>query len=318
MSEYPAAPPGPIDPGPAGHGGRSLRGRETGGRRRLWIHAGLLIATFLTATMAGSWIWEGTLDPDAPWSALVDVSCLSHGVTYAILLLLILGAHEMGHYLACRYYRVPATLPFFIPGPPMLIGTFGAVIRIRGVIPSRKALFDIAAAGPIAGFVVALPFLAMGVARATELTATAEPHGLALGPPLSSWLFERLLHGHAALQVGSVYGAAWVGMLVTSMNLFPVGQLDGGHAIFSISPRAHRVVSWLTIGAVALLVATQIVVHRTPSAYSLWLVILLAMRGRHPHLLEEAEPLGPGRRALAVVLALIFVLTFIPQPIVLE
>jgi membrane-associated protease RseP (regulator of RpoE activity) len=285
---------------------------------RLWLHAGLLVATFLTTTMAGSWAWEGLFDFNAPWRALVDVSRLSHGVTYAALLLLILGAHEMGHYFACRYYGVPATLPFFIPGPPMLIGTLGAVIRIRGAIPSRRALFDIAAAGPVAGFLVALPLLIAGVANATVLPATQDLHGVALGPPLASLFFEHLFHGSAPLQVGSVYGAAWVGMLVTSMNLFPVGQLDGGHALFAIFPNAHRVVSWATIGALGLLVAVQSVVWRNPSAYSLWLVILLVLRDRHPRLIDESERLGPGRLALAVGLAVIFVLSFIPSPILLD
>ena len=285
---------------------------------RTWLHVGLLVATFLTATMAGSWAWEGMFDSDAPWRALVDVSRLAHGVTYAALLLLILGAHEMGHYFACRYYGVPATLPFFIPGPPMLIGTLGAVIRIRGAIPSRKALFDIAAAGPIAGFLVALPLLIYGVADATVLPVTKVLHGLALGPPLSSWLFEHLIHGDAPLQVGSVYGAAWVGMLVTSMNLFPVGQLDGGHALFAVFPGAHRVVSWATIGCLSVLVVVQSVALRTPSAYSLWLVILLVLRDRHPRLIDETERLGPGRLALAVALAFIFAVSFIPAPLLLD
>jgi len=288
------------------------------GRRRLWLHAGLLAATFVTAAMAGSWVWEGTFDVSAPWRELVDLSRLSHGVTYASLLLLILGAHEMGHYLACRYYGVAATLPFFIPGPPMLVGTLGAVIRIRGPIPSRKALFDIAAAGPIAGFVVAFPLLIVGVAGAIELPSSPSLHGLALGPPMCSWIFEQLLHGSAELQVGSVYGAAWVGMLVTSMNLFPVGQLDGGHALFALAPRAHRVLSWVTIASVATLVVVQSAVYRTPSAYTLWLVILIVLRDRHPHLLDETEPLGAGRIAVAVLLAVIFVLTFIPAPLVLD
>ncbi len=289
-----------------------------GDRPRLWLHGGLLVATFLTATMAGSWIWEGTLDLDASFNALVDISRLARGVPYAALLLLILGAHEMGHYFACRYYRVPATLPFFIPGPPMLIGTLGAVIRIRGAIPSRKALFDIAAAGPIAGFLVALPLLILGVAKATVLKATAEPHGLELGPPLVSWFFEHLFHGDAPLQVGSVYGAAWVGLLVTSMNLFPVGQLDGGHALFALSPKAHRIASYATIGAVAILVVAQTIVQRSPSSYSLWLLILLGLRDRHPHLVDESEPLGPGRLALAFALAIIFALTFVPSPLLFD
>ncbi len=289
-----------------------------GDRARLWLHAALLVATFLTATMAGSWIWEGTLDLDLSWSALVDVSRLARGVPYAALLLLILGAHEMGHYFACRHYGVPASLPFFIPGPPMLIGTLGAVIRIRGVIPSRKALFDIAAAGPIAGFLVALPLMIVGVANAKVLPATTESHGLALGPPLVSLLFEHLMHGNASLEVGSVYGAAWVGLLVTSMNLFPVGQLDGGHAWFAMSPTTHRTASFTTIGAVALLVVAQTIVHRSPSAYWLWLLILIGLRNRHPRLIDESKPLGPGRIAIAFALVVLFALTFIPAPLILD
>lgn len=287
-------------------------------KTRLWLHIGLLVATFVTTSIAGSWIWEGTLDLDAPWGDLLAVSRIAHGITYASLLLLILGAHEMGHYLACRFYRVSATLPFFIPGPPMLIGTFGAVIRIRGSIPSRRALFDIAAAGPIAGFVVALPILFLGVARAAELPAGVDSHGLGLGPPLLSTLFERLLHGAADLQVGSLYGAAWVGMLVTSMNLFPVGQLDGGHALFAISPKAHRIVSWVTIVTVAAWVIEQSFALGTLSAYTIWLIILLLMRTRHPRLQSEGEPLGGVRIALALLLVAIFVLSFIPTPIVIN
>ena len=192
------------------------------------------------------------------------------------------------------------------------------MIRIRGAIPSRKALFDIAAAGPIAGFLVALPLLILGVAKATVLKATAEPHGLELGPPLVSWFFEHLFHGDAPLQVGSVYGAAWVGLLVTSMNLFPVGQLDGGHALFALSPKAHRIASYATIGAVAILVVAQTIVQRSPSSYSLWLLILLGLRDRHPHLVDESEPLGPGRLALAFALAIIFALTFVPSPLLFD
>lgn len=294
------APPASLPPPPAP-------------RTRWGLHAGLLIATFVTATVAGSWFWEGTLDFNASWGVNLAPARLALGVPYALLLLAILGAHEMGHYLACRRYRVPASLPYFVPGIPFA-GTFGAVIRIRGRIPDRAALFDIAAAGPIAGFVVALPILVYGVATATVVPAGAVEHGLALGPPFVSWLLERALYGGAQLQVGSAYGAAWVGMLVTSMNLFPVGQLDGGHAVFALSSRAHVIVSWCTIIAVALLVAVQTAIYRAPSAYTLWLVVLLVLRARHPRLAEESSPLGRRRVAVAVLLAVVFLLSTIPVP----
>jgi membrane-associated protease RseP (regulator of RpoE activity) len=199
----------------------------------------------------------------------------------------------------------------------MLIGTLGAVIRIRGPIPTRRALFDIAAAGPIAGFVVALPILIVGVARATELPPQIS-YGASLSAPLISTVFERIFHDAANLQVGSIYGAAWVGMLVTSMNLFPVGQLDGGHALFAVSPRAHYLVSWATIFTLGLWVVVHTIAVRMPSAYTLWLVILLFLRARHPRLANDGEPLGAGRHAVALLLAAMFLLTFIATPIVFD
>lgn len=317
MDDFPAAPPGlsewrePITLPP-------LPSPDIPERRPRWgLHLTLFGATFATAVMAGSWFWEGTLDPNGSWAENLAASRLAQGIPYAVLLLAILLAHELGHYVACRRYGVPATLPFFIPGIPMLVGTFGAVIRIKGRIPSRKALFDIAAAGPIAGFVVAVPVMVVGVLRAIEIPPDPAARG-SLGPPLLSTILEHLFHGSADIRVNGIYGAAWVGMLVTSMNLFPVGQLDGGHAVFALSPRAHRIVSWCTIAAVGALVASQTVLLASVSSYTLWLVILLVLRGRHPRLGDEQAPLDRGRVALAVLLALIFVLTFIPVPISLD
>ena len=297
LDDSPAAPPGLPE------------------RRPRWgWHLTLFGATTVTAVMAGSWFWEGSLEPAASWADNLAPARLAQGLPYALLLLAILLAHEMGHYVACRRYGVPATLPYFIPGIPMLVGTFGAVIRIKGRIPSRKALFDIAAAGPIAGFVVAVPVMVLGVMRAVEIPPEPATGG-SLGPPLLSTILEHLFHGSADIRVNGIYGAAWVGMLVTSMNLFPVGQLDGGHAVFAVSPRAHRIVSWCTILAVGALVAAQTFFLASVSSYTLWLVILLVLRGRHPRLEDEGAPLGRTRVAVAMALALIFVLTFIPVPI---
>jgi membrane-associated protease RseP (regulator of RpoE activity) len=275
----------------------------------------LLAATFVTLTMAGSWFWSGAGPQDVSGWGWLSPRVLVHGLPYAILVVLILGAHEMGHFIACRYYGVKATLPYFIPGFPLPIGTFGAVIRIRSQIPSRRALFDIAAAGPIAGFAIALPVLAIGVALAHPAPVVPEAHGILIGPPLVSWLLERALHGDANLQVGSIYGAAWVGMLVTSLNLLPVGQLDGGHAVFAVSPALHRIISWTAIAAFAVFVAGQALVAHTVSGYALWLVILLILRGRHPRIDDELTPLDPRRRAIGLGLALMLVLTFIPVPL---
>jgi len=237
------------------------------------------------------------------------------GLPYACWVVAILGSHEMGHYLACRRYGIPATLPFFVPGPPP-IGSFGAVIRIRGRIPIRRALFDLAAAGPIAGFVVALPALVWGLHRAVPIEgAGPEPGSLTLGQPILVSLLQPFLVGEAEhFYVESVFVAGWVGMLVTSLNLFPVGQLDGGHVAYAVSRRAHRWLARLTVAGLGGWILFEFLGGVVPT-YVLWFVILLWMRDRHPRLLDESTPLGPGRRLLALLLLLLFVLCFIPAPL---
>jgi len=270
----------------------------------------------LTLAFAGGVFWEGLLESLAD---LLDPARVLHamaaGLPYAFWALLILGAHEMGHYLACRHYGIPATLPFFIPGPPPL-GSFGAVIRIRGAIPDRKALFDVAAAGPLAGFAIALPVLLWGYLTAEPLPGPAEG-GTFLGPPLVLISAGPFLAARGALQLNGLFGAGWVGMLVTSLNLFPVGQLDGGHAAYAVSRRLHRVLARLTLaGMFALLLFHVLVIGQAP-AYLLWFAVLLWMRDRHPRLLDESVPLGAGRKCLAVLLLLVFLMSFIPIPLLL-
>lgn len=295
--------------------------RRRAPRRRL--QAVLFPLTLLSLALAGGWFWEGlgfTGEATSVWDQLDPEALLGYlraGPAYALWTALILGAHEMGHYLACRYYRVPATLPFFIPGPPPL-GSFGAVIRIRGRIPHRRALFDIAAAGPIAGFAIALPLLAVGLLRATPVDPALDTGvGLALGEPLAATVFERLLHITDTVEINGWIGAAWVGMLVTSLNLFPVGQLDGGHAAYAISRRLHRRLTHATLFGLGLLILGQIVVLKQAPAYLVWFGILLWMRDRHPRLVDENSPLGAARYMVAVLLAVIFALSFIPIPLML-
>lgn len=287
----------------------------------------LLAATFLTLALSGGLIWESgfVLLPESVgalmlpfWLAAnpkVTLEILRLGLPYASWIIMILGAHEMGHYFACRHYGIPATLPFFVPGPPP-IGSFGAVIRIRGRIPDRKALFDLAAAGPIAGFVVALPALLWGLHQAVPADkAGLEPGGLTLGQPLLVTLLQPLLIGEADdFYVGSVFVAGWVGILVTSLNLFPVGQLDGGHLAYAVSRRVHRWLARLTVAGMAGWILYEFLGGEMPT-YILWFAILLWMRDRHPRLLHETTPLGPGRRLVALLMLLLFVLCFIPAPL---
>ena len=287
--------------------------------RRGALHLLLFAMTAASLTYAGGF-WQGLggealtfadlVRPDYVWRSLAA------GWPYGLWVLVILGTHEMGHYLACRHYRIPATLPFFIPGPPP-IGSFGAVIRIRGPIPNRTALFDVAAAGPIAGFAVTLPVLALGLVRARHLPESdpiAEATGY-LGAPIGMELLQRLLVDHSHLEVNGLIGAGWVGLLVTSLNLFPVGQLDGGHAAYALSRAVHRAASRLTLIGLAGLILVQAFYYGRFPAYVVWFAILLWMRDRHPRLLDESEPLSAARKLVALLLLVIFSLSFMVVPL---
>ncbi len=317
MEGLPSTPP--ASPDPASWTPSAPVWAVPAARPRLWVHVVLLGATALTLAFTGSF-WEGTYDRVSPLGALrealVHPITLVAGVPFALCVLAILGSHEMGHYLACRRYRIPASLPFFIPGIPPF-GTFGAVIRIRGVIPDRKALFDVAAAGPIAGFVVAIPILILGILLSKPVTSPSAGEGTVyLGSPLLLALVGRWAFGDLdLLRVGSVFVAGWFGMLVTSMNLFPVGQLDGGHAIYALSRPAHRVLARATILALIGMIALQLLAYREVPAYTAWCAVLLWMRDRHPRLADEATPLDLPRRLAVLLLLLIFTVSFIPLPI---
>ena len=277
-------------------------------RRLLWLQALLLPATVVTLTLAGLW-WE-----DPPDTA--GGSTWRFGLPYAGWVMAILGSHEMGHYLACRFHRVSATLPFFIPGIPP-IGSFGAVIRIRARIPDRRALFDIAAAGPIAGFAVALPVLLTGLLVAEPFDPGELEGAGGFGLPLVVWFLGDLLP-EGPIRTNQLIGAGWVGMLVTSLNLFPVGQLDGGHIAYALSRRLHRLLARLSLVVMFSLILFQALVLRQVPAYVLWFGILLWMRDRHPRLLDERNVgITPGRKLIALVLLAILLLSFIPVPFIL-
>jgi membrane-associated protease RseP (regulator of RpoE activity) len=228
--------------------------------------------------------------------------------------MLILLAHEMGHYLYAKRYGVSVTLPFFIPAPT-LIGTPGAFIRIRSLIPSRAALFDIGIAGPIAGFIFAVPTMFVGLVLSRSGVPLG-PDDIPLGFPLIFGLGHSLL-SHAVLVMSHplpdinlhpIAIAAWAGMLATALNLLPGGQLDGGHIIYAVFPKAHK---WVSIGSIALLVPFAFFGW---SGWMLWAVILGFTGLRHPNV-PLAEGLSAGRTRLALVALLILLLTFTPAPL---
>jgi membrane-associated protease RseP (regulator of RpoE activity) len=237
------------------------------------------------------------------------------GFLYSLSILGILGAHEMGHYIACRRYDVDATLPFFLPFPS-LSGTLGAVIKIREAFPTRTALFDIGVAGPIAGFLVLIPCLFVGMALSNVIRVQAHMEGWSLGEPLlfkfASWLvFGRVADGYSVNMHPMVF-AAWFGMLATAWNLLPFSQLDGGHLAYATLGDSSRYVSLVTVaGAVVMAFVSYSWI-----AMTLMMVAMLVFLGpRHPRVVYEYEPLARGRIGLAIFAIVMFVVCFTPVPI---
>ena len=280
----------------------------------------LVFATFAAMAYSGGTYWDTAPhvfdDPSLlPRSVEDFVLRCRAGLPFALWLFAILGAHEMGHYIACRRYHIAATWPYFLPAPFFLFGTFGAVIRIRAPIPDRRALFDVAFAGPLAGFVVAVTALTAGVTVAVAVPADLASQGgyVYSLPWVGVWIAQALRPGEVLMMNGTL-AAAWAGFLITVLNLFPAGQLDGGHIAYAVSRSFHR---WMSVGAIALAAGTVILALRSgqPPAYLLWLGVLLWMRARHPPLWMEQPSLGRSRLAFAVVALLIFALCFTWFPI---
>ena len=250
---------------------------------------------------------------------IVDPSLLLVGVAFAVCLLCILFAHEMGHYLACRHYGVDATLPYFIPAPPLfLAGTFGAFIKIRSPIPSRRALFDIGLAGPLAGFVIALPVSIIGLMALQP--GAHEGAGIVFNDPLLFRILARILRVplNPYSPTNPYYMAAWIGLLVTSLNLMPVGQLDGGHGTFAVfGGRAHKLIGHIAFVVVVVLAVLGFWWHGSPSGFLYAVLLGIMLRVRHPQP-ALIEPLGTKRLIIAILTLIVFVVCFVPFPITLH
>ena len=274
--------------------------------------------TIATTTFVGANWYVSFLD-DFRGSTSLPMSftaLLIRGFWYSGTILAILGSHELGHYFACRYYNVDASLPFFIPVPILLTGTMGAFIRIREPIPQKRMLFDIGIAGPIAGFLVAVPALFLGVSMSHVVRLPPNFVGFEMGEPLLFKLAAKLLWGTIpdgyTLNLHPMAFAAWFGLLVTALNLFPVGQLDGGHISYAVLGRKSTYVTVLTIGA-------AIVLAFFSSSLVMWvglMVIMLFLFGpRHPRVFDEDVALDRTRLGLAVFAVVMFALCFTPAPL---
>jgi membrane-associated protease RseP (regulator of RpoE activity) len=301
-------------------------------REHYWLHALLLAATCFTTLVVGARMefnflhnfsqfeYRGEWLPFFPLRWVLErPSRLLLGIPFSATLLGILFSHEMGHYLFCRYYGVRATLPFFIPAPT-LIGTLGAVIRIKAPIRTRAALFDIGIAGPIAGFVVAIGALAVSLSLSKPMAPGIGPSDVQLGFPAIFNVMQSVLHVIApslavgALPLNRIYlhptaVAAWVGMFATALNLLPSSQLDGGHIVYALVPRAHRVISWMTVIALVIL-------GRMYVGWRVWAGLLIVMNVLTYRQEQAPEyPILPvSRWPLAVLAVILLALTFTISP----
>jgi membrane-associated protease RseP (regulator of RpoE activity) len=291
-------------------------------RQRWWLHILLLAATFLSTLVVGARIYANFAAQQPAFSFNDDSiplfpvewmwqapARLMHGLPFSLTLMFILLAHEMGHYLYARHYRVYATLPFFIPFPS-LIGTLGAFIRIKGPIPTRTALFDIGIAGPIAGFIPSCAAVLVGLSLSHSLAFSGAPLDNQPGFPLAFHLAARLLHlgmPLTSLSLHPIAVAGWVGMFATALNLLPGGQLDGGHILFSVFPKLHR---WISLAVVVALVP---LVKYCWIGWLLWAVVLW-LTSQHPRVPRRPN-ISATRKWLAVTAVAILVLTFTRTPI---
>jgi membrane-associated protease RseP (regulator of RpoE activity) len=291
--------------------------------KRLWLALSLFAVTFLTCLAAGRQFaisfangQAASIDEFLVSLKLLykDPTALGSGFPFALALMSILLAHELGHYFACRYHGIRATYPYFVPAPT-LIGTFGAFILMRSPIRSRRALFDVGASGPLVGFLVAMPLLVYGVAHSHVVPGLATQYReWIFGVPLALRFVERVVFPGAdpgTVLLHPVARAAWVGLLATSLNLLPAGQLDGGHILRSLNPRLHK---WIGLAVPVVLIALGFV-NRSAKVWLLWAGILLALRFlRIPPVYDE-RPLDPLRVVLAAAALVVMILCFMPVPL---
>jgi membrane-associated protease RseP (regulator of RpoE activity) len=291
------------------------------GPRRLWLALLLFLVTFLTCLAAGrqfaiSFSNGRAASFDEFFVSLKllyrNPAALEPGFPFALALMTILLAHELGHYFACKHHGIRATYPYFIPAPT-LIGTLGAFILMRSPIRSRRALFDVGASGPLVGFVVAIPVLLYGIAHSHAAPGIVSPQAeVVFGVPLAIRLLDGVLFpgtNPTAVLLHPVARAAWVGLFATSLNLLPAGQLDGGHILRSLSPRLHRWVGWF--------VPTMLIVlgYFYSGVWMMWAAILLALRFLRIPTVYDERPLDSWRVALAAVALLVMILCFMPVPL---
>jgi hypothetical protein len=291
------------------------------GQKRPWLNMLLFLVTFASCFFVGitwsmNYVYADMLgeemEPAIGLELLRNSEVIELSMVYAVVLIAILMAHEMGHYLTCRYYRIDATLPYFIPAPT-LIGTLGAFIRIRSPITKKHQLFDVGVAGPLAGFVLAVPAMIYGLSLSKVVSPLPQEGSVIFGEPLLFKLVSEAMFKDAPqnfdMILHPVAFAGWVGVLVTALNLFPIGQLDGGHIIYAVFGKKSRVLGRpILFVFVALGVLFWI-------GWFVWALLIGFLGLKHPRIFDEDVPISSGRRWIALAVIVIFVLSFIPDPV---
>ncbi len=279
-------------------------------RPRLLLHLVLFLATLATTITAGA-LQQGV-------NPFINPADLYKGIPFSFTLLLILGTHEMGHYLVSRRHHLSVTLPYFIPAPPFpfIVGTFGAFIRIRSPIQDKRALLDVGCAGPLTGVAVSIPVILAGLKLSTVKVIPGGAEGLVLGEPLLFQILSFAIFGHLSpdhhIILHPVAFAGWIGLLVTALNLLPVGQLDGGHVSYALFPHRHRLISLVCL---FLLVASGLFFWQ---GWLIWALLLFLLGLRHPPPAYDWVPLDRRRKILGAITILVFALTFTPMPFKLD
>lgn len=327
-TEYPPTPPSWHQPEQAeanfvSPDGASIAWAPQKFRHKYWLHAALFVATILTTTVVGG-LHYASFVSDFGARRLTSQEVLSYvwpeGFWFSGTLLLILGAHELGHYFACRRHDVDASLPYFLPVPPIapelaFAGTIGAFIRVRERFPDRRVLFDVGVAGPLAGFAVLVPALFLGMALSNLAIVPTDFEGVNLGEPLlfraaAALLWREVPQGYS-INMHPMVLASWFGMLATALNLMPFGQLDGGHIAYAwLGRRASRLSVLTVLAAITLsFVSVNWVV------WTILMLVMLAVFGlAHPPVMDPDRELDPTRRALAIASFVVFAICFMPIP----
>ena len=299
--------PTDVDPGPPPFPMASTAARPP----RILLQALLFLLTCITTFAAGVSGWQAELLGFDDQFGLQVTEHWQRGLVYMVAVLTVLGAHEAGHFIAAWLHRIPATLPFFIPVPVLLTGTMGAVIGMEGSRASRRQLFDIAIAGPLAGLVVALPILAVGL-----LTGEAVRHSPFALPPLARGILGLVrpdIVADGTIAPNALFMAGWVGLLVTGLNMIPISQLDGGHVSYAIfGRRAH----WIARSVLIASIAAIVILGRTNWVAMVVIVTLLGTD--HPPIRHDGRPLGLFRTVLGVLSFWIPIVTFMPEPLLLD